>query len=181
LPLPCRADGCTAWKPRLSCDAHSPAASRRLLRPAPRLASKSRHHDSSSKGHHKCAVWCTSPQLSLWTPASLTHTHIHQHNLAGRVDSWFISRDSTIPLVSLCVHSDVPTIPLVSLCVHRDARSHKTPMPSRLSATQLLAFADHINWRGSATQKLRLFTSFGGWLSSNRCSAPSSCSLDPEA
>ena len=56
-PLPCRADGCTACKPRLSCDARSPDAPRRLLRPAPRLASKSRHHDSSHNGHiHECGL-----------------------------------------------------------------------------------------------------------------------------
>ena len=33
-PLPRRADGFTACKPRLSCDARSPAAPHRLLRPA---------------------------------------------------------------------------------------------------------------------------------------------------
>ena len=32
-PLPRRADGCTACKPRLSCDARSPDAPHRLLRP----------------------------------------------------------------------------------------------------------------------------------------------------
>ena len=39
-----------------------------------------------------------------------------------------ISRDSTIPLVSLCVHRDAPTIPVGSLCIHRDAPSHKPPI-----------------------------------------------------
>ena len=37
---------------------------------------------------------------------------------------WSISRDSTILLVSLCVHRDAPTIPLGSLCIHWDAPSH---------------------------------------------------------
>ena len=52
-----------------------------------------------------------------WTPASLTHTHIHQHNLIP-LDSWFISRDSTIPLVSLCVHTRRCTYNPAGLPVH---------------------------------------------------------------
>jgi len=46
-PLPRRADGFTACKPRLSYNAWSPAAPRWLLCPAQQLAFKSRHHDSS--------------------------------------------------------------------------------------------------------------------------------------
>ena len=46
-PLPRRTDGCTVCKPRLSCDAQSPDAG---APPAPRLACKRRHHDSSPKG-----------------------------------------------------------------------------------------------------------------------------------
>ena len=50
---------------------------------------------------------------------------------------WFISRDSTIPLVSLTIHRDAPTIPLCSLCIHRElsAPSNWTPikMPSSTS------------------------------------------------
>jgi len=47
-PLSRRTDSCTVCKPRLSCDARSPDAG---VPPASRLASKSRHHDSSPKGH----------------------------------------------------------------------------------------------------------------------------------
>jgi len=83
LPLPRHADSCTACKPQLSCDAQGPATPHLLLRPAPQLASKSRCHDSSSNGHNKCADWCTSPQPSPWTPASLIHTRPHQRNPAG--------------------------------------------------------------------------------------------------
>jgi len=88
--------------------------------------------------HNKCADWFTSPQPSPRTPASLIHTHIHQRNPAGLLVP-MISRDSTIPLVSLYVHRDSSTIPLGSLCIHRDAPSHKTSMPSRISATGLPA------------------------------------------
>ena len=69
----------------------------------------------------------------------LTHTN------SIPLDSWSISRDSTtplgslcvhrpcqgsptIPLVSLCVHRDAITIPLGSLCVHRDVPAHKPPI-----------------------------------------------------
>jgi len=74
--LALRADGCTACKTRLSYGARSPAASRWLLRPALRLASKSRHHDSSWRVQQQVRM---SPPPSTWTPASLIQTHKHQH------------------------------------------------------------------------------------------------------
>ena len=56
-----------------------------------------------------------NPHPSLPSPPSHTHTYTNSIPL----ESWSISRDSTTPLVSLCVHRDVLTIPLGSLCVHR--------------------------------------------------------------
>jgi len=50
-----------------------------------------------------------------------THTHTH-HTIP--LDSCFISRDSTIQLVSLCIHRDVPTTLLGSLCVHRPSQGY---------------------------------------------------------
>ena len=44
------------------------------LTPPARWRTQSRHHDSSSNGHNKCAEW-TSHSQSMWTPASLIHTH----------------------------------------------------------------------------------------------------------
>jgi len=59
-----------------------------------------------------------------------THKHT-PHNLAGLL-AGFISRDSTIQLVSLCVHRDIPTTPLGSLCVHRPCQVY-TYNPTGLS------------------------------------------------
>ena len=51
--------------------------------------------------------------------------HTQTYTNAMTLDSWSISRDNTIPLVSLCVHRDEPTIPRGALCIHGDATSHK--------------------------------------------------------
>jgi len=65
-------------------------------------------------------MWKNSPAGK---PAHIPHTHTHTHHTFP-LDSWFISRDSTIQLVSLCVHRDVPTTPLGSLCVHRPCQGY---------------------------------------------------------
>jgi len=65
--------------------------------------------------------------------ACIPYTHTHSNAIL--LDSWFIPRDSTIPLVSLYNHRDAPTIPLRSLWIHRDAPLHQT-VPS-VSVTPL--------------------------------------------
>jgi len=55
--------------------------------------------------------------------AYIPHTHTHTHHTIP-LDSWFISRDSTIQLVSLCVHRDVPTTPLGTMCVRRPSQGY---------------------------------------------------------
>jgi len=58
----------------------------------------------------------------------LHSSYKHKYPNAIPLDSWSISRDNTIPLVSLCVHRDAPAIPLGSPCIHKDAPSHKPPI-----------------------------------------------------
>jgi len=55
--------------------------------------------------------------------AYIPHTHTHTHHTIP-LNFWFISRDSTIQLVSLCACRDVHTTPLVSLCVHRPSEGY---------------------------------------------------------
>jgi len=120
------------------------------------------HHDDNAHGssfdlrpsfRSNCCN-CTHEPAAKLVDACIPHTHTFINTI--RLDSWIISRDSTIPLVSLCVHRDAPAIPLGSLCVQRDAHSHKTTMPLRLCDTRLPAFAVHCCCRGSTTQKLQL-------------------------
>jgi len=77
-PLPRRADGCTACKPQLTCDTQSPAAPHRLLHTAPRLVSKSHHHDHSSNG---TTGVLTSARARSQAPGRLhpsyTHTYLN--------------------------------------------------------------------------------------------------------
>ena len=65
--------------------------------------------------------------------AYIPHTHTCTHHTIP-LDSWFISRDSAVQLVSLCVHRDVPTTPLSTLCVHRPSQGcthNPTSLPVR--------------------------------------------------
>ena len=55
--------------------------------------------------------------------AYIPHTHTHTPYTIP-LDSWFISRDSTIQLVSLCVHRDVPTTRMGFLSVHRPSQGY---------------------------------------------------------
>jgi len=92
------------------------------------------------------------------------HTHKHTpHNLAGLL-AGFISSDSTIQLVSLCVHRDIPTTPLGSLCVHRPCNLPPTlmgPVPSIIlrlglviSASQIIILPTWLNPLTPATQSV---------------------------
>jgi len=134
--LALRADGCTACKTRLSYGARSPAASRWLLRPALRLASKSRHHDSSWRVQQQVRM---SPPPSTWTPASLIQTHKHQHLRPWRLRPLHLGprafklalQDTRTPR-----HSHSETLALQDTHtprhLHSETSSHKPPikMPS---------------------------------------------------
>jgi len=78
----------------------------------------------------------------------IPHTHTHTNRDAIPLDSWSISRDNTILLVSLCVHRDASTIPLASLqqCNHKDALSHKLPIKMSPSLSQAQAQPSPPSW-----------------------------------
>jgi len=160
-PIPRLADGCPACKPQLSCNALSPAAPHWLLCPAPRFGVQEPLCNCLSNGRNKCADWCTSPQLSPWTPASIIYTHNaimacipHTHTQCHYTAITALCPCDSLPLqlsanqalcphgslssrlsalTALCPHGSLPLwiYALVALCPH-------SSLPSQLPALAAL-------------------------------------------
>jgi len=80
------------------------------------------------KKERKHTDYRRSPHTNSWMPASLIHTHVHQHDPAGLL----VHLQRQYNPTGLPVHSQGCTY---SLFIHMDAPSHKTPIKMPLSSS----------------------------------------------